>query len=84
MNHPASALYLSPVSLPLTERSSKLVSKTKAALESHLLLDSLGRVFPQGQLGSVGQSLLHCQITQQVIALEKERTTRSRTLYHTK
>lgn len=45
---------------------------------SHLLPDGLGRVLPQGQLGRVGQSLLHCQITQQVIALEIKKTKRSR------
>lgn len=46
---------------------------------SHLLPDGFGRVLPQGQLGRVGQSLLHCQITQQVIALEVKKTKRSRT-----
>lgn len=39
------------------------------AFKSHLFLDGFGRVFPQSQLGCVCQSLLHCQITQQVIAL---------------
>lgn len=38
----------------------------------HLLPDGFGRVLLQGQLGRVGQSLLHRQITQQVVALEAE------------
>lgn len=53
-----------------TATSSKLKAKWPA---SHLLLDGFGWVFPQGELGRVGQSLLHCQITQQVIALEVKR-----------
>lgn len=36
----------------------------------HLLPDGFCRVSLQGQLGCVGQSLLHCQITQQVVTLE--------------
>lgn len=36
----------------------------------HLLPDGFGRVSLQGQLGCVGQSLLHRQITQQVVTLE--------------
>lgn len=43
---------------------------------SHLLPDGFSRVLPQGQLSRVGQSLLHCQITQQVIALEVKKKDR--------
>lgn len=36
----------------------------------HLLPDGFSRVLLQGQLGRVGQRLLHRQITQQIITLE--------------
>lgn len=55
------------------------MDRKEEALQSHLLLDGFGRMFPQGQLGCVGQSLLHCQITQQVITLERNETKRLRT-----
>ena len=54
------------------------MDRKEEALQSHLLLDGFGRMFPQGQLGCVGQSLLHCQITQQVITLERNETKRLR------
>lgn len=55
------------------------MDRKEETLQSHLLLDGFGRMFPQGQLGCVGQSLLHCQITQQVITLERNERKRLRT-----
>lgn len=39
---------------------------------AHLLPDGFSRVLLQGQLGRVGQRLLHRQVAQQVVALERK------------
>lgn len=48
--------------------------RAEETLKSHLLSDSFSRMLLQGQQGCVGQTLLHCEVTQQVVTLEQEYT----------